>query len=88
MKNDRDGRTYRNSDNCSDTELTPVHVFDCSTILVALRQIGVLFPSTNLYVDSIEQIAREQSSESMGLSDLVPSWTLHYHHHRCFRMSR
>ncbi|GFV28149.1 uncharacterized protein TNCV_678371 [Trichonephila clavipes] len=59
MKFDRDGRrSYRNCDNRLDTELIPAHIFDCPAILAALqeREIGVLFSSTNLYVDNIEQI--------------------------------
>ncbi|GFW64695.1 uncharacterized protein TNCV_700981 [Trichonephila clavipes] len=59
MKFDSDGRrSYRNCDNCLDTELTPAHTFDCSAILATLQEIGVLFSSTNLYEDNIEQIAR------------------------------
>ncbi|GFX48921.1 uncharacterized protein TNCV_2797141 [Trichonephila clavipes] len=58
MKFDRDGRTYRNCDNCLDTELRPAHIFDCPTILAALQEIRVVFSSTNLYEDNIEQIAR------------------------------
>ncbi|GFX06917.1 hypothetical protein TNCV_1202321 [Trichonephila clavipes] len=41
-----------------DTELTPAHIFDCPAILAALQEIGVLFLSTNLYLNNIEQIAR------------------------------
>ncbi|GFT96227.1 uncharacterized protein TNCV_3906691 [Trichonephila clavipes] len=53
MKFDRDGRrTYRNCDNCLDTELTPAHIFDCPAILAALQE------QTNLYVNNIEHIAR------------------------------
>ncbi|GFU29001.1 uncharacterized protein TNCV_471161 [Trichonephila clavipes] len=59
MQIDRDGRrTYRNCDNCLDTELTPAHISVCPVILVAVQEIGVLFSSTNLYVNNIEQIAR------------------------------
>ncbi|GFW27806.1 uncharacterized protein TNCV_766871 [Trichonephila clavipes] len=59
MNFDRDGRrSYRNCDNCLDTELTPAHIFECPAILAALQKIGVLFSSTNLYVDNIEEIAR------------------------------
>ncbi|GFV51069.1 hypothetical protein TNCV_4743461 [Trichonephila clavipes] len=42
----------------SEIELTPAHIFDCPAILAALQKIGVLFSSTNLYVDNIEEIAR------------------------------
>ncbi|GFU17945.1 uncharacterized protein TNCV_318451 [Trichonephila clavipes] len=59
MKIDRDGgRTYRNGDNCSNTELIPAPIFDCPAILAVLQEIGVMFSSTNLCVDNIEQIAR------------------------------
>ncbi|GFT60846.1 RNase H domain-containing protein [Trichonephila clavipes] len=59
MKIDWEGkRTYRNCDNCLDTELKPAHIFDSPAILAALKGIGVLFSSINLYVDNIEQIAR------------------------------
>ncbi|GFX42481.1 uncharacterized protein TNCV_1520441 [Trichonephila clavipes] len=58
MEFDRDGRTYRNYNNCLDTELTPAHIFDCPAILAALQEIWVLVSSTNLYVDNIEQITR------------------------------
>ncbi|GFV74145.1 uncharacterized protein TNCV_4510511 [Trichonephila clavipes] len=59
MKFDKgDRRTYRNWDNCLDKELRPAHIFDCPAILAALREIRVLFSSTNLYVDSIEQISK------------------------------
>ncbi|GFX30057.1 uncharacterized protein TNCV_2617681 [Trichonephila clavipes] len=59
MKIDRDGRrTYRNCDNCLDTELTPVHIFDCPTVLASLQELEVLFSLRNLYGDDIEQIAR------------------------------
>ncbi|GFX07681.1 uncharacterized protein TNCV_4159501 [Trichonephila clavipes] len=58
MKFDRDGRTYRNCDNCLDTYLTPAYIFDCLAILDALQEKGVLFSSTNLCVDNIEQIAK------------------------------
>ncbi|GFX81799.1 hypothetical protein TNCV_2570001 [Trichonephila clavipes] len=57
LRNDRDGRTYRNCDNCLDSEQTPAHVFDSPAVLAALQEIGVLFSSTNLYVGNIEQIA-------------------------------
>ncbi|GFS48357.1 uncharacterized protein TNCV_2297121 [Trichonephila clavipes] len=58
MKISNDGRrTYRNCDNCSNTELTPAHTFDYPAILAALQEIGVLFLSTNLCVDNIEQAA-------------------------------
>ncbi|GFU19105.1 uncharacterized protein TNCV_4397081 [Trichonephila clavipes] len=53
-----DRRTYRNCDNCLDTELTPAHIFDSPAILAALQELGVLFSSTNLYVDNIAQSAR------------------------------
>ncbi|GFV64792.1 hypothetical protein TNCV_808891 [Trichonephila clavipes] len=39
-------------------ELTPALIFNCSVILDALLETGVLFSSTYLYVDNIEQIAR------------------------------
>ncbi|GFU85116.1 uncharacterized protein TNCV_1553791 [Trichonephila clavipes] len=59
MKFDRDGkRSYRNCDNCLDTELTPAHIFDYPAILAALQEIGVPFSLTNLSMDSIEEIAR------------------------------
>ncbi|GFV94002.1 uncharacterized protein TNCV_3573551 [Trichonephila clavipes] len=59
MKFDRDGRrSYRNCDNCLHSELTLTHIFDSPAILTALQEIRVLFSSTNLYVDNIEQIAR------------------------------
>ncbi|GFX32088.1 uncharacterized protein TNCV_4099371 [Trichonephila clavipes] len=59
MKFDRDGRiSYRNCDNCPDTELTPAHIFVCPAILAALQEIVVLFSSTKLYVDNIQQSAR------------------------------
>ncbi|GFV64282.1 uncharacterized protein TNCV_1150951 [Trichonephila clavipes] len=58
MMFDRDDRrTYRNCDNCLDTELTPTHIFDSPAILAALQEIGVFFSSTNLYVDNIAQSA-------------------------------
>ncbi|GFU95641.1 RNase H domain-containing protein [Trichonephila clavipes] len=58
IKIDRDdGRTYRNCGNCLDTELTPAYMFDGPAIFAALQKIWVLFSSTNLYVDNIEQIA-------------------------------
>ncbi|GFT27226.1 uncharacterized protein TNCV_5140381 [Trichonephila clavipes] len=56
MKFDRDGRrSYRNCDNCLDTELSPAHTFDCPAILAALQKIEVLFSSTD---DNIEEITR------------------------------
>ncbi|PRD22890.1 UNVERIFIED_CONTAM: hypothetical protein NCL1_47888 [Trichonephila clavipes] len=59
MKFDRDGRiSYRNCDNCPDTELTPAHIFVCPAILAALQEIVVLFSSTKLYVDNIQLSAR------------------------------
>ncbi|GFX37940.1 DUF4817 domain-containing protein [Trichonephila clavipes] len=59
MKIDRDGGiTYRNCDNCSDTELTSSNIFYCPAILDALKEIRVLLSSTNLYVDNIEQIIK------------------------------
>ncbi|GFW22275.1 uncharacterized protein TNCV_1430291 [Trichonephila clavipes] len=59
MRFDRDGRrSYRNCDNCLDTERTSAHIFDCPAILVALQKIGVLFSSTNFYVNNIEETAR------------------------------
>ncbi|GFU42736.1 uncharacterized protein TNCV_3139351 [Trichonephila clavipes] len=90
MKFDRDGiRNYRNCDNCLYTELTPAHIFDCPTILAAFQDIRVLFPSTNLYVDNIEQIARTVIWSTV-LSNLVPSWVRHHHHfeamHELFEM--
>ncbi|GFT37268.1 uncharacterized protein TNCV_1127071 [Trichonephila clavipes] len=42
----------------SDIEPTPTHIFDCPAILAALQEIGVLFSSTNLYMDNIEHISR------------------------------
>ncbi|GFV39036.1 hypothetical protein TNCV_966011 [Trichonephila clavipes] len=39
--------------------VTPAHIFDCPAILVALKEMGILFSSTNIYVDNIEQTARE-----------------------------
>ncbi|GFV51885.1 hypothetical protein TNCV_1322381 [Trichonephila clavipes] len=35
-----DDRTYRNCDNCSDTEINLAHIFDCPTIVAAI-EIGV-----------------------------------------------
>ncbi|GFW43230.1 uncharacterized protein TNCV_1349931 [Trichonephila clavipes] len=58
MNIDRDGRTYRNCDNCSDTELASAHIVDCPSILAALQELGVLFSSRKLYGGNIEQIAR------------------------------
>ncbi|GFY11633.1 hypothetical protein TNCV_4231021 [Trichonephila clavipes] len=58
MKIDRDSRTYRNNDNCSNIKLTPAHSFECPAMLAVLQEIGVLFLSKNFYVDSIEQIAK------------------------------
>ncbi|GFV40002.1 hypothetical protein TNCV_4412331 [Trichonephila clavipes] len=75
MKFNKDGRrSYRNSGNCLDTELTPVHIFDCPAILAALqeREIGVFFSSTNIYVDSIEQMPGQSFDTS---------WMRHHHHH-------
>ncbi|GFU58506.1 uncharacterized protein TNCV_697651 [Trichonephila clavipes] len=49
MKFDRDGRrSYRNCDNCLDTELTSAYIFDCPAILASLQAIGVLSSSINL----------------------------------------
>ncbi|GFX36022.1 uncharacterized protein TNCV_4215441 [Trichonephila clavipes] len=51
MKFDRDDRrTYRNCDNCLETELTPVHIFDCPIIRAALqeRNKGLLFINKSL----------------------------------------
>ncbi|GFX59894.1 hypothetical protein TNCV_4984071 [Trichonephila clavipes] len=59
MKIDRDDRrTYRKCDNCPETELTPVHIFDCSIILAALHEIRVLVSSINPNEDNIEKMAR------------------------------
>ncbi|GFX29018.1 RNase H domain-containing protein [Trichonephila clavipes] len=63
MKFDRVSRRYyRNCDKCLDIELTPAHIFDCPSILAALqkkkKKKKVLFSSTNLYVDNIEEIAK------------------------------
>ncbi|GFW40828.1 uncharacterized protein TNCV_4368761 [Trichonephila clavipes] len=59
VKIDRDGRrTYKNCDNCSDTELTRAHIFDCPAIFSALSEIEALFSTRNLYADNAEQIAR------------------------------
>ncbi|GFV63008.1 hypothetical protein TNCV_3178001 [Trichonephila clavipes] len=52
-----------------DTELTPAYVFHYPIILAALQKTKVLFSSTNLYVDNIEQMPK-QSSGPMVLSDL------------------
>ncbi|GFU64008.1 RNase H domain-containing protein [Trichonephila clavipes] len=41
MKFDRDGRrSYRNCDNCLDTELIPAHMFGYPAIIAALQKIG------------------------------------------------
>ncbi|PRD25995.1 UNVERIFIED_CONTAM: hypothetical protein NCL1_39313 [Trichonephila clavipes] len=51
MKFNRDcRRSYRNSDNCLDTELTPAHNFDCPAILATLqeRNRGPLFINKSL----------------------------------------
>ncbi|GFX09145.1 hypothetical protein TNCV_4167241 [Trichonephila clavipes] len=45
-------------DNCLDAEPTPAHIFDCLAILATLQEIGVLFSSTNFYVDNVEQSTR------------------------------
>ncbi|GFU13756.1 hypothetical protein TNCV_939711 [Trichonephila clavipes] len=59
MKVDGDGRrSYRNCDNCLGAELTPAHIFDFLAVLAFLQKIGVLFSSTDLYMDSIEDIDR------------------------------
>ncbi|GFV55454.1 uncharacterized protein TNCV_3776411 [Trichonephila clavipes] len=59
MKFGRDNRRiFRNYDNCLDIELTPAYIFGCPAILAALQEIGVIFSSTNLYVDNIEQTFR------------------------------
>ncbi|GFX54776.1 hypothetical protein TNCV_2556621 [Trichonephila clavipes] len=59
MKIYRDGRrTYRNCDNFSDIELIPVQTFDYPAIFAAIEKMGVLFSSTNLDVDNIEQTAK------------------------------
>ncbi|GFX92149.1 uncharacterized protein TNCV_1740691 [Trichonephila clavipes] len=58
MNIDRDGRTYRNCDNYSDTDKTSAHIFNCPALLVAVQEIGVQFSSTNLYADNSEQTAR------------------------------
>ncbi|GFY06491.1 hypothetical protein TNCV_412411 [Trichonephila clavipes] len=60
MKIDRDGRrNYRNCNNCLDIELTPAYIYDYPAILAALQEIQVLFPTTNLYVDNIQQIGKK-----------------------------
>ncbi|GFS66987.1 RNase H domain-containing protein [Trichonephila clavipes] len=44
MKLDRDGRrSYRNCDNCLDTELTPVHIFDCPAVIAVPQKSGSSF---------------------------------------------
>ncbi|GFW57723.1 RNase H domain-containing protein [Trichonephila clavipes] len=59
IKFDWDGRRSNKScDNCLDTELTPVHIFDCTAILAALEAIGDLFSPKNLHVVNIEQTTR------------------------------
>ncbi|GFU93052.1 RNase H domain-containing protein [Trichonephila clavipes] len=79
MKFDRNGRIYRNCDNCLDIELTPAHIFDCPSILVAVQEIGYWFrQQTSMWI--ILNIWQEQSSGPMVLSELVPSWIRHHHH--------
>ncbi|GFV52659.1 mariner Mos1 transposase [Trichonephila clavipes] len=58
-----DRRSYRNCDNCLDTEPTPAHIFDCAPILAALQEIRIIFSATNLYADNMEQNAIEEISD-------------------------
>ncbi|GFX44185.1 uncharacterized protein TNCV_4119811 [Trichonephila clavipes] len=57
MKIGWDDRTYRNCDKCLDK----AYIFDCPAILADLQEIGVMFSTTNLYIDNIEQMARTVS---------------------------
>ncbi|GFY00521.1 RNase H domain-containing protein [Trichonephila clavipes] len=82
MKFDRDGRrSCRNYDSCLDTKLTPAPIFDCPAILAALQERN----RQQISMWTILNRLPEQSSGSMVLSDLVPSWIRHSHHHNFYK---
>ena len=55
----RKGKKYcRKCDNCSETELTPDQIFNCSAIIQNLLKICVLLRAIDLYEDNIILIVK------------------------------
>ncbi|GFV94326.1 hypothetical protein TNCV_2267801 [Trichonephila clavipes] len=80
MKFDRDvRRSYRDFDNCLDTERTPAHIFDCPSILAALQKNSLSLRQQTSMRTALKRL-REQSSGPVVLFDLVPTWIRHHHH--------
>ena len=59
MRIDRENKNHhRKCVNCSETELTPEHIFNCPVIIPNLLKIGVFPKTVDLSEDNIELIVK------------------------------